>query len=73
MLTGPAKQEGEKNNMPRDTYREWGPSERTDAWLNGDREGCYQYDRYFESSDRAYENYRNGGDFTDTNTDGRFH
>ena len=57
----------------RDPYREWSPSDRSDAWRNGDREGCDKYDRDSESSDRAYENYRNGGDFSDPNPDGRFH
>lgn len=57
----------------RDPYREWTPADRSDAWRDGDREGCRKYDEDFESSDRAYDNYRNGGDFSDPDTDGRFH
>lgn len=59
--------------MPRDPYREWGPYERSEAWENGDRNGCRKYDEDFESSERAYDNWRNGGDFSDPNIDGRFH
>jgi hypothetical protein len=58
--------------MARDPYREWSPSDRTDAWREGDREGCRKYDEDFESSERAYDNWKNGGDFSDPNPDGRF-
>ena len=58
--------------MSRDTYREWGPEERSEAWHNGDYEGCRRYDEDFASSDRAYDNWRNGGDFSDPDPDGRF-
>lgn len=58
--------------MKRDVYREWTPSDRSDAWRNGDREGCRQYDRDRDSSDRAYDNYLNGGDFRDPQRDERF-
>ena len=51
--------------MARDQYREWSPEDRTDAWREGDREGCRKYDQDYESSDRAYDNYRNGGEFSD--------
>lgn len=57
----------------RDTYRDWSPSDRTEAWKNGDYDGCKQYDDDFESSDRAYENWQGGGDFSDPDPDGRFH
>jgi len=57
----------------RDPYREWGPGERTDAYRNGDYEGCRKYDDDFESSERAYDNWRDGGDFSDPNPGGRFH
>ena len=56
----------------RDPYREWTPEDRSDAWRDGDRDGCRKYDEDLESSDRAYENYRNGGDFVDPKPDGRF-
>ena len=59
--------------MKRDCYRDWTSEDRTDAWRNGDYEGCRQYDRDFESSERAYDNWRDGGDFSDPNEDGRFH
>lgn len=59
--------------MSRDPYREWSPEDRTDAWIEGDRVGCRKYDQDFESSDRAYDNWRNGGDFSDPDPDGRFH
>ena len=59
--------------MSRDTYREWSYADRCDAWRDGDRDGCRQYDRDSESSDRAYDNYRNGGEFSDPDPDGRFH
>ena len=57
----------------KDPYREWSYSERCDAFRNGDYEGCRKYDEDSESSDRAYENWRYGGDFQDPNPDGRFH
>jgi hypothetical protein len=56
-----------------DPYREWGPEERSEAWRNGDRDGCRRYDEGFESSSRAYESWKNGGDFSDPNPNGRFH
>lgn len=59
--------------MSRDTYREWSPQDRSDAWRDGDYKGCLEYDEDFESSDRAYDNWRNGGDFSDPNEGGRFH
>ena len=59
--------------MARDPYREWTPEDRTDAWRNGDRDGCRTYDEDFESSERAYDSWRDGGDFSDPNPDGRFH
>lgn len=59
--------------MPRDPYREWSYQDRCDASRDGDREGVRQYDRDSESGDRAYDNWRNGGDFSDPDPDGRFH
>lgn len=58
--------------MRRDTYREWSPEDRSDAYRSGDYEGCRQYDRDFESSERAYDNWRDGGDFIDPFPDERF-
>lgn len=58
--------------MSRDPYREWSPEDRSDAWRDGDREGCRRYDEDFESSERAYDNWRNGGDFRDPYPDNRF-
>ena len=57
----------------KDVYREWSPEDRSEAWRNGDKEGCAQYDRDYESSDRAYDNWKNGGDFSDPDENGRFH
>ena len=57
----------------RDPYREWTSADRTDAFRDGDYEGCRKYDNDFESSERAYDNYINGGDFSDPNPEGRFH
>lgn len=59
--------------MSRDPYREWSPEDRSEAWRERDYDGCRRYDEDFESSDRAYDNWRNGGDFSDPNPDGRFH
>ena len=59
--------------MTNDPYREWTSGDRTDAWQDGDYEGCERYDNDFDSSDRAMENWRNGGDFSDPDPEGRFH
>lgn len=59
--------------MNKDYYREWSYQDREDAWRGGDRDGCRKYDDDSDSSDRAYENYRNGGEFSDPDPDGRFH
>lgn len=57
----------------KDVYRDWTSEDRTQAYKDGDREGCRQYDNDFDSSDRAYDSYRNGGEFSDPNPEGRFH
>jgi len=59
--------------MARDQYREWSSADRSDAWRDSDIDGCRKYDEDSESSDRAYDKYRNGGEFSDPNPDGRFH
>jgi len=59
--------------MAKDYYREWSYRDRCDAYKEGDRKGVEQYDRDSESSDRAYERWRNGGEYSDPNPDGRFH
>jgi hypothetical protein len=58
--------------MSRDPYREWTPADRSDAWRSGDYEGCRRYDDDLESSDRAYDNWRNGGDYQDPEPGNRF-
>ena len=58
--------------MKRDVYREWSYQDRCDAFRNGDREGCRQYDDDRDSSERAYQNWRNGGDYVDPEPDHRF-
>lgn len=59
--------------MSRDVYKEWSYTDRCDAYRDGDKPSCERYDRDSESSDRAYDNWRNGGDFSDPDPDGRFH
>lgn len=56
----------------RDPYREWSPADRSDAYRNGDLDGCRQYDQDRDSSDRAYENWISGGDFQDPEPGNRF-
>lgn len=56
----------------RDPYRDWSPADRQDAWRDGDREGCRRYDDDRDSSDRAYDEWRNGGDFRDPEDGHRF-
>lgn len=59
-----------------DPYRDWSYDERKEARDSYDpemREAARQADRDFESSERAYDEWRNGGEFNDPNPDGRFH
>lgn len=56
-----------------DPYRDWSYSDRCDAYRDGDRDNVNKYDADSESSDAAYESWKNGGDFSDPNPDGRFH
>ena len=59
---------------PQDPYRDWSYADRSEAfWDEGQRDNCRRYDDDFESSERAYENWCNGGDFSDPAPDGRFH
>ena len=58
--------------MSRDVYREWSPSDRSEAWRDGDYYGCRRYDRDLESSDRAYDEWKSGGEFCDPEPDNRF-
>lgn len=60
-------------NTPRDPYREWSYADRCDARDRGEREAVRKWDQDSESSERAYDEWRNGGDFSDPNPDGRFH
>jgi hypothetical protein len=61
-------------HSPKDPYREWSYQDRCDARSDPDqRESCRRYDEDSASSDRAYANYRNGGDFADPDPEGRFH
>jgi hypothetical protein len=57
----------------RDYYREWSYQDRCDAYREGDREGCRKWDEDWESSERAYQNYLSGGEFSDPDPEGRFH
>ena len=57
-----------------DQYRDWSYNDRCKA--NDDpsqRENIQRYDADSESSDRAYEQFMSGRDFSDPNTEGRFH
>lgn len=55
-----------------DVYREWSYLDRCDARDRGETEAVRQWDRDSESSERAYENWKNGGDFRDSFPDERF-
>ena len=60
-------------NKPNDPYRQWSYSDRVDARNDPEqRENCARYDRDSESSERAYDNWRSGGDFRDPEQDERF-
>jgi hypothetical protein len=61
-----------RETMRKDYYRDWTYQDRQDAYREGDYVGCRRYDEDRDSSDRAYENWRNGGDFQDPETDNRF-
>lgn len=58
--------------MSRDSYRDWTSSDRSDAWRDRDLDGCRRYDEDFESSERAYDQWRSGGAFEDPEPDNRF-
>lgn len=58
--------------MTKDVYRDWSPEDRTDAWQKGDYDGCRRYDDDFDSSQRAYEQWHNRGEFQDPEPDHRF-
>lgn len=77
---------GEQNmeRTIRDPYREWSYQDRVDAGYSARysddyderrelRRACDKYDADMESGDRAYDSWRNGGEFSDPNPDGRFH
>lgn len=58
----------------RDPYREWSIDDRWKAGRDPDqRKDCDRYDADRDSGERAYENWRNGGDFRDPDPEGRFH
>jgi len=64
------------STVPNDPYRAWSYDERREARYSDDpdiRNSARQADKDFESSERAYESWRNGGDFSDPDRDGRFH
>lgn len=56
----------------RDVYRDWSYQDRQDAWREGDYEGCRRYDDDRDSGDRAYDNWRSGGEFEDPEEGHRF-
>lgn len=57
----------------RDYYREWSYADRCDASREGNYEAVEQWDRDNESSNNAYDNWRNGGEYSDPDYNGRFH
>jgi hypothetical protein len=57
----------------RDYYREWSYQDRCYARDNREREAVKQWDRDSESGEAAYQQWRNGNEFSDLNPDGRFH
>lgn len=62
-------------NIPNDPYRDWSFPERRDAFRSDDydvRQAAHQAQEDSDSGDRAYENWRNGGDFVDPEPDNRF-
>lgn len=58
--------------MSKDYYREWSYQDRCEARERGEYQAVEQWDRDSESSERAYSNWRNGGDFRDNVPDERF-
>jgi len=59
--------------MNNDPYREWSYQDRCDAGHDPDlRDDVRRYDNDAASSDRAYDEYRNGREFRDPEPDGRF-
>lgn len=65
-----------RDDIPRDPYREWSYDERRKARFSDDidmRQAARRAEEDAESSDRAYENWRRGGEFSDPDPDGRFH
>jgi len=65
-----------RDDIPRDPYRDWSYDERREARHSDDyemRQAARQADADFESSERAYDNWRAGGDFADPDPDGRFY
>ena len=56
-----------------DYYRQWSYLDRCEAKDRGEYKAVDQWDRDSESSDRAYERWLNGKDFSDPDPDGRFH
>lgn len=63
------------SNIPNDPYRDWSYYERREAFRSDDydvRQAAHQAERDSESSDRAYENWRHGGDYEDPEPNNRF-
>jgi hypothetical protein len=64
------------NRIPRDPYRDWSYDERREASRSDDyemREAAQRAERDSESSDRAYDEWRSGREFSDPDPDGRFY
>jgi hypothetical protein len=62
------------DNDPQDPYRDLSYADRCDARRDPEqRENVRRYDEDSESGERAYEEWRRGGEFSDPDPDGRFH
>ena len=59
--------------MSKDYYREWSYQDRCDARDRGEMDAVRQWDRDSDSSNAANQEWRQGGDFSDPNPEGRFH
>jgi len=58
--------------MSRDVYREWSYQDRLDNYRDKNFDDCRKYDNDRDSGERAYEEWRNGGNFEDPIEGNRF-
>lgn len=75
-MSEPYKERDPYRNWSYDDYREARETSRhSDDYdeRRSARESCGRYERDRESSDRAYDEWLSGRDFSDPDPDGRFH